>query len=148
MTHVTFESKLRSVGRSSMHPCQGNRVAIGRVVVCHALAAHAFSAEIKCRHCSVFIFKEFVNNRNCFLYYTIYPYILEKIVTLNESRVRTWNVVPYTFYKYKSQQSMKIRATLLNPDMCNPDFRLNRTVWKAPVPSYTYNSYAHNPDFA
>ena len=41
-----------------------------------------------------------------------------------------------------------IQATLLNPDMSNPDFRLNRTDWNVPVPSYTYNSYAHNPDFA
>ena len=41
-------------------------------------------------------------------------------------------------------------ATQLNPDMCNPDFRLNlnRTDWKVLVPSYTYNSYTHNPDFA
>ena len=37
---------------------------------------------------------------------------------------------------------------LFNPDMCNPDFRLNRTDWKVPVPSYTYNSHTHNPDFA
>ena len=42
-----------------------------------------------------------------------------------------------------------IQATLLNnPEMCNPDFRLKRTDWKVPVPSYTYNSYTYNPDFA
>ena len=41
-----------------------------------------------------------------------------------------------------------VQATLLNPDMCNPDFRLNRTNWKIPVTSYTYNSYTHNSDFA
>ena len=41
-----------------------------------------------------------------------------------------------------------VQATLLNPKMCNPDFRLSRTDWKVPVPSYTYNSYAHNPEFA
>ena len=29
--------------------------------------------------------------------------------------------------------------------MYNPDFRLNRTDWKVRVPSYTYNSYMHNP---
>ena len=40
-----------------------------------------------------------------------------------------------------------IQATLLNPDMCNPDFRLNRSDWKVPVPFYTYNSYTHNLDF-
>ena len=39
-----------------------------------------------------------------------------------------------------------IQATMLNPDMCNPDFRLNQTDWKVAVPSYTYNSYTHNPD--
>ena len=33
VVHVFCESKLRSVGRSSMHPCQGNCVAIGRAVV-------------------------------------------------------------------------------------------------------------------
>ena len=41
-----------------------------------------------------------------------------------------------------------IQATLLNPDMSNLDFRLNRTKWKVPVPSYAYISYTHNPDFA
>ena len=41
-----------------------------------------------------------------------------------------------------------IQTTLLNPDMCNPDFRLNRTVWKVTFPSYTYKYYTHNPDFA
>ena len=34
-----------------MHPRPGNWVAIGHVVVNSARAAHAFSAEIKCRHC-------------------------------------------------------------------------------------------------
>ena len=33
-----------------MHPCLGNWVAIGRVVVYYARATHAFSAGIKCRH--------------------------------------------------------------------------------------------------
>ena len=44
----------------------------------------------------------------------------------------------------------QIQATLLNPDMCNPDLCLNRTDWKVPVPSYTYmyDSYTHTPDFA
>ena len=41
-----------------------------------------------------------------------------------------------------------LQATLLNPDMGNPDFRLNRTDWKVPAPSYSYNSYTHNTDFA
>ena len=53
---------------------------------------------------------------------------------------------------YKGQSNVPvvkvIQATLLNPDMCNPDFRLNRTDRKVPVPSYTYNSYTHNPNFA
>ena len=42
----------------------------------------------------------------------------------------------------------KVQATLLNTDMCSPDFRLNRTDWKVPASSNTYNSYTHNPDFA
>ena len=41
-----------------------------------------------------------------------------------------------------------IQANLLNPDVCNPDFRRYRTDWKGPVPSYTYNFCTHNPDFA
>ena len=41
-----------------------------------------------------------------------------------------------------------IQTTMLNPDMCNPDFHLNRTDWKVTIPSHTYNSYTHNPDFA
>ena len=39
-------------------------------------------------------------------------------------------------------------SPLLNPDLCNPDFRLNRTDWKVMIPSYTFYSYTHNPDFA
>ena len=35
-----------------MHLCQGNWVEIGRAVVYYARAAHTFSAEIKCPHCS------------------------------------------------------------------------------------------------
>ena len=53
MTQVACESKLRSVVRSSMHPCPENLIAIGRAVVYYAQAAHAFSAGIKCRHCSL-----------------------------------------------------------------------------------------------
>ena len=48
----SLQIKLRSVVTSSMHPCPVNGVAIGRAVVYHARAAHAFSAGIKCRHCS------------------------------------------------------------------------------------------------
>ena len=51
MTDVACESKLGSVVRLSMHPCPGNWVAIGRVVVYHAWPAHAFCAGIKCCHC-------------------------------------------------------------------------------------------------
>ena len=36
-----------------MHSYQGKWVAIGRVVVHYAQDAHSFSAEIKCRHCSL-----------------------------------------------------------------------------------------------
>ena len=53
MTHEACESKLRSVVRSSMHPYPGNWVAIALAVVYYAWAAHAFSAGIKCRHCSL-----------------------------------------------------------------------------------------------
>ena len=38
-----------------------------------------------------------------------------------------------------------VQATLLNPDMCNPNFRLKRD--RSEGPSYTYNFYTHNPDF-
>ena len=51
MTHVTCELKLRSIVRSSMNPCLGNWVAIGRAVVYYARAANAISAGINCRHC-------------------------------------------------------------------------------------------------
>ena len=53
MTHVACDEKLRSVVRSSMHPCPVNWVPIGRAVVYHAPAAQAFNAEFKCRHCTI-----------------------------------------------------------------------------------------------
>ena len=34
-----------------MHPYPGNRVAIGRAVVCYAWDDREFSEGIKCRHC-------------------------------------------------------------------------------------------------
>ena len=37
-----------------LHPCPGHWVVIRRAVVYYSLAAHAFSAGIKCRHCSSF----------------------------------------------------------------------------------------------
>ena len=52
MTHVACETKLHKVVTSSMHPCLGNCVATRHAVVYHARTAHAFSAGIKCRHCS------------------------------------------------------------------------------------------------
>ena len=52
MTHVVCESKLRIVVRSSMQLCPGKLVAIGHAVVYFAQTAHAFSAGIKCRHCT------------------------------------------------------------------------------------------------
>ena len=54
MTHVTCESKPRSVMRSSMNLCSGNWVAIGRPVVYYAQAANAYSAEIKCHHFTIY----------------------------------------------------------------------------------------------
>ena len=53
-----------------------------------------------------------------------------------------------TYSKHIYYLNLLIPATLLNPDMSNPNFRLNRTDWKVPVTSYTYNSYMHNLDFA
>ena len=53
-----------------MHQGPGNRVAIRHVVVHNARAAHAFSAGIRCRHCSCPV--------------TIWPYYGKK-VTLNET---------------------------------------------------------------
>ena len=53
------------------------------------------------------------------------------------------------FYGEDIDDLWQKQATLVNPDMCNPDFCLNRTDSKVPVPSYnTYNSYTHNTDFA
>ena len=46
MTYVAFESKLRSVARSFMHPCPENWVPFGRSVM-YCRAAHALSAGIK-----------------------------------------------------------------------------------------------------
>ena len=52
MTHIACESKLLSLVRSSMHSWQGSWVAIGHAVVYSTWAAHAFSAGIKCLHCT------------------------------------------------------------------------------------------------
>ena len=52
MTHVAFESKLVSFVRSYMHQGPGNLAAIRHAVVYNAQAAHAFSAGIKCLHCT------------------------------------------------------------------------------------------------
>ena len=51
MSHIVYKPQLRSVSRSSMHPCPGNWVAIKHAVVYHARASHAFSAGFKCRLC-------------------------------------------------------------------------------------------------
>ena len=51
MTHVAFESKLRSVVRSSMYTCPGNWLTIEHGVVYYAWAVHAFCVKIECRHC-------------------------------------------------------------------------------------------------
>ena len=52
MTHVDLESKLRSVLRSSIHPCQENWLAFGCAVVYYARVVLAFSGGIECRHCT------------------------------------------------------------------------------------------------
>ena len=54
MTHVDSKLKLRPVVRSSMHPCPGHWMAIGRAVVNSARATHALSAGIRYRHCGSF----------------------------------------------------------------------------------------------
>ena len=55
MAHVAFESKLRSVvGHTYFHD-KGYCVAIVRVVVYTARAAHIFTAGIKCQHYSTMI---------------------------------------------------------------------------------------------
>ena len=46
MTRVVCESKLRSVMRSSMHPCPVNWVAIELAVVYYARAAYALVQEV------------------------------------------------------------------------------------------------------
>ena len=51
MNYIAYESKLLSFLGSFMHPWLGNWVAIRHKVVYYAWDAHAFSAEIKCRHC-------------------------------------------------------------------------------------------------
>ena len=51
MAYVACESKLRSVGNSSMHPCPENWVEIGRADVYCATAVQAVCAGTKCRHC-------------------------------------------------------------------------------------------------
>ena len=51
MANVACKSKLHSVVWSSMYPCPGNWVAIRRVFVYYAQAAHALSLGIKCQHC-------------------------------------------------------------------------------------------------
>ena len=53
MTYVACESKLRSVVRSFIHQLPRNWVTIGCAVVYYARAAHAFSAGIKCGHCTL-----------------------------------------------------------------------------------------------
>ena len=53
MAQVACESKVCFVVMYAMHPCSGDWVVIGRVVVCYARAARAFSAGNKCRQRSV-----------------------------------------------------------------------------------------------
>ena len=52
MADVNYESKLRSVVRSSMHPCQRNSLSIGRAVVYYGWSFHSFSEGIKCWYCT------------------------------------------------------------------------------------------------
>ena len=52
MTNLGCISKLHTIVRPSLHSCAGNWVAIGLAFVYYARTARAFSAEIKCRHCT------------------------------------------------------------------------------------------------
>ena len=74
MTHVACRSKLRSVVRSSMHLCPGTWMAIERAVVYYARAAHAFSAGIKCRHCT---------SKDSFSTFTTFVPVTPKIYLVN-----------------------------------------------------------------
>ena len=68
---VACEPKLRSVVRSHMHPCPGNWVEIGRAVMYHARGDQAFSAGIKCWHCTLFlyiVFNPYRSKCRCSLY--------------------------------------------------------------------------------
>ena len=47
MTHVAWESKIRSVVRPPMHPCPEDCMAITHAVKYFSLAAHAFSVGIE-----------------------------------------------------------------------------------------------------
>ena len=67
----------------------------------------------------------------------VYKYPLGYSFTRNTSGISHTPQLPWS-----------LQATLLNLDICNPDFRLNGTDLKVPVPTFTYNFYMHNPDFA
>ena len=62
-----------------MHPCPGNWVGIGHAVMYYVRSARAFSAGIKCRHCT-------------YIHTYIYIYIYMVSGTLNNSN----------FYSFKS----------------------------------------------
>ena len=64
LTHEACESKERSAVRSSMQPCSGHWMAIGRAVVNYARAAHAFKAGIKCWHCRLYILRNSTLQQN------------------------------------------------------------------------------------
>ena len=65
MTHVDCKSEVRLVIRSFLHPYPKKWVAIGHAVVYHARSAHRFSARIKCRHCTLWIYSGTLKTATC-----------------------------------------------------------------------------------
>ena len=77
--------------------------------------------------------------------YKVFKMVELKTVSLDEMNEKTNQ---FGTWLYLTILLGYIQTALLNPDMCNLDFRLNRTDWNVPVPPFTYNLYVHNRDFA
>ena len=103
MTHVACESKLRPVIRSSIHPSQGNWVSIEHTVVFYAQAAQAFSAGIKCRHCTWVI-----DVLGLFLWHLIHGCCRTMHWQTYGRRVRELNVCTVQQYRITIEQITKL----------------------------------------
>ena len=99
MTLVACGSNLRSVVRSSTHPCPGNWEAIGRAVVYNARAAHPFTAGIKCQHCRWLVFVLSVEvvcingSRMKLMYSKAFEFLMTWIVNLFVLRVPLESII-------------------------------------------------------